>query len=88
MRRKLELFFRGEFYLHLATMFLAMTLLINLALLIGVYLPLWFLLPVSLIVGIAWELIWKIYDKKEISISDIIGTLCGGFLSIIILRLL
>lgn len=31
---------------------------------------------------------FQFYDKKEISISDIIGTLCGGFLSIIILRLL
>lgn len=87
MMKKLELFLRGETFLHLATMFLCMVSLMQVSLFIGIKLPLWFLFPLSLFVGIAWELVWKIRGGREISITDILGTFTGGVLAILILRL-
>lgn len=84
--RSIELFFRGEFWLHLATMFIVMVLLIQLAQLAGIYLPNYVLFPIPLIVGIIWEFFWKKVKHKPISISDIIGTVLGGVLAILILK--
>ena len=86
MIRKIELFFRGEFWLHLATMFFCMVMLIQLTQLIGIHLPVWFLLPLPLVVGTVWEILWKIYKQKPIDILDILGTVIGGVLALTLLR--
>lgn len=87
MIRKIELFLRGEFYLHIVSMFFIMIMIMQIALLLHYYLPLWILLPIPFVIGIAWELGWKVYKKKPINIFDIIGTAIGGLLAILILRL-
>lgn len=84
--RKIELFFRGEFWLHIATMFFAVIILIKSALLAGIYLPNWFLFPLPLIVGVAWEILWKKLKQKPIDITDILATVLGGIIAILILR--
>lgn len=87
MLRKIEGFLRGELYLHIATMFLCMVILLQLLPLSGNSLPLWILLLIPIAVGLLWELSWKWYNQKPIVISDIIGTMIGGYLAIVILKL-
>ena len=77
VRRKIELFLRGEFFLHLTTMFLIQTIVNDLTSIWGGV----FFLPI--LIGIGKELLDK-KEGKQISISDIIGTLVGGYLSILI----
>lgn len=71
--RNIELFFRGEFWLHFATMFFCMIVLMRI-----LHLPLSILLAIPCIVGVLWECIWKKYRGNPISLSDAFGTALGG----------
>lgn len=84
----IELFFRGEFWLHLATMFIFMSIFIKLLLLLNISLPLWVYVLLSVLIGIGWECFWKYYRNGFIDIYDITATVIGGILSIIILCIL
>lgn len=84
--RKIELFFRGEFWLHIATMFFAVIILIKSALLAGIYLPNGFLFPLVFVVAIAWELVMKKLKGTPINIYDMVATVIGGTLAIAIFR--
>ena len=81
--RKVELFFRGEFWLHLATMFFAMSVLLRILDIAKIKAPFVLLLVISIAVGFAWEIVWKIYRKKPIDLYDIMGTAIGGILAMI-----
>lgn len=86
--RKIELFLRGETWLHIVTMFFCMTILIQVALFFGFYLPIWSLIILTILVALGWEIIWKISTKKPIDIIDIVGTCIGGILAIIIIKII
>lgn len=80
IRRKVELFFRGEFYLHLVTMFLIQCLLMEF---FGLSVPS-YLLPVFC--GIIKEIL-DLKEGKGFSFSDVLGTVLGGYLYIILYSL-
>ena len=80
--RKIEVFLRGEIWLHLVTMFFLMTILLKL-----IVLPIWLLVTIVGVVAIGWELFWKYKRQNAISMSDILGTIIGGILAILILKL-
>lgn len=78
--RKIELFFRGEFWLHLATMFFFTSLLIKI-----VELPIYVLIIVIIITAFVWELFWKFKRGSKVDIYDITATVIGGLLSVFLL---
>ena len=82
--KKVELFFRGEFWLHLATMFFCMVVLLFVNSKLKIELHWSFYIVISIVVGLAWEFAWKYFKQKPISLSDIVGTSVGGFLAVII----
>ena len=81
IRRKIELFFRGEFYLHLVTMFLfqAIVFIVTSNLFVNFSIP--------IILGFLKEKL-DMKEGKKFSISDFIGTLVGGYLFILIYYLI
>lgn len=84
MIRNIELFFRGELWLHLVTMFFLMTVGIKLSLLLNINIPLWVLFLIPPIVALSWEAIWRYKKQKEIDYKDILFTIIGGYISILI----
>ena len=88
MRDTIERFLRGEFYLHLATMFLLQFIVVAFfILLFNTHLANWLLFFTPIIFGVGKELLDK-KEGKNISISDIIGTLIGGYLAILMLKII
>lgn len=86
VRNKLEIFLRGETFLHLATMFLIQTVFVQLTVRIsGHYPQMWLQLILPIIIGVGKELFDKYVDKKYISITDIVGTVIGGYMAVILL---
>ena len=79
---QIELFLRGEFYLHLATMFILLIFLVQTQIITTT----WMGILVSLGLGVAWEFAWKWYKQKPVNLLDIIGTLSGGILAIIFIK--
>lgn len=84
MRRNVEIFLRGECFLHLVTMFFIQAWVILLVSPEHIYYTL--LAPVF--IGISKELFDKYHDKKEISYTDILGTVIGGFLMVLHYKIL
>ena len=80
--QKIELFLRGEFYLHLATMFIIATVILN----IFPNLKWFWMFHISAIIGILWEFGWKYFKRKPVDLSDIYGTITGGMLAYFIAK--
>lgn len=85
---KLNYFIRGEAFLHITTMFLIATLFVQIALLFGIFMPTWAVATLTAIVAVLWEVVGKIFEQKPINFGDILWTLVGGFLVILIFRIL
>lgn len=88
MRRTIELFLRGEFWLHLVTMFFLQAWIMLLAKVVTLELPTAAWLAVPLLFGFWKEFFDKYHDKKNLSVSDIFGTFVGGSLMIILMQYL
>ena len=87
LRNKVERFLRGETWLHFVTMFFIQIMIMQICLLVfKIYLPTYFCLALPFVFGLSKELLDK-YEGKFVSITDIAGTVVGGFLAILILRL-
>lgn len=78
--RNIELFFRGEFWLHLVTMFFFNSLLMKM-----VELPIYVLVIAIIITAFVWELFWKFKRGNKVDVYDIIATVIGGLLAIFLL---
>lgn len=77
--RKIELFFRGESWLHFATMFFFMQLIFRI---FGVN---WWMLIIPVVIAIVWELWWKYKRGNPIDLVDIISTVLGGLAAFLII---
>lgn len=75
--RTIELFFRGEFWLHLVTMFFFTVLFAKIA-----NPPIWVLAIIIVVVAIGWEFFWKYKRQNPIDFWNILGTILGGFIAI------
>ena len=82
LRDKIERFLRGETYLHFATMFFIQVIILQLNL------PFWVFCIIPIVVGVGKELFDKFHDGKYISLTDILGTVLGGYSAILILKYL
>lgn len=85
--RKVENFFRGEGWLHLTTMFFIMVMIIQIPLIFGVKLPIWILLVIPIFTSIFWEVLWNKIRMNPINLFDIVYTVTGGYLAILILKI-
>lgn len=86
---KLNYFVRGEAWLHIATMFMLLTMIMQLALILfNIYLPIWSLGIITVIVATLWEMVGKSFEHKPINLVDIFWTLIGGLISILIFKTL
>lgn len=74
---KIERFFRGETWLHFATMFFFQTLIIIIFKILSVGNLYLYIIP--FFIGFSWEYIGKITKYKPIVLSDIIATIAGGY---------
>lgn len=85
---KLNYFTRGEVFLHIVTMFTILTIVMQVGILAGIFFPTWSLIVFTIATAILWEVVGKIIEQKPINFGDIIGGLLGGFLTILIFRIL
>ena len=81
LTRKIELFLRGEFWLHIATMFFILTVFQRF-----IHIKAFWLLFITLIIALGWEILWKIVRGNKIDPLDILATTIGGVLSIILIH--
>ncbi len=76
---KAEQILRSDYARHFLLMFFAVTLLMC-----AITLPLWVLVAIVIIAPVAWELFWKIRRQMPIEILDILLSIAGGVVALLI----
>ena len=76
LRYKIEGFLRGDKFLHFATMFFIATLLIHIV-------PLWVVALMTVFLAIGKE-VFDRYEGKEVNYFDILATLLGGVVALLL----
>ena len=79
---------RTEFAQHIVFMFAILAILAQITVMsFGIYLPTWSLIVLGIMLALIWEIGGKIVQHKHISFEDIVASLIGLALYIILFRL-
>ncbi len=77
-------FFNKHYYIHLIVGIIISLVLLTTFVGVPTYMQIIFTAFISVIVAVAWEWFWRMYNKSEIDYCDVYWTLFGSMLTLLI----